>query len=285
MTINPDEAIAAVYPDLHDSWDADRVILYHLGLGAGADSNDERELAYVNERRLKVLPSFTVIPGFEGVRPALAGGPGLAFPASKMLHGEQHLVVHAPLPAEARVVTHGCVESVYDKGKAAVVVLRADTKNADDGTLLSTNRFRLFIRDEGGFGGDPGPAPDEWEPIGAPNVTIELPTLPQQAAIYRLSGDRNPLHIDPSYAQRAGFERPILHGLCTYGMICKGVVDSVLDGDTTALATWSARFAGTVYPGETLIARVWRVDDRLLVDASVKERNAPALTHGIIELN
>ena len=284
MTIDPDIAVAGVYPERADRWDADRVILYHLGLGAGAAPNDERELCYVNERRLKVLPTFTVIPDFEGVRPALDGGPGLAFPASKMLHGEQHLEVHAPLPVEASVVTRGRVESVYDKGKAALVVLRADTSNADDGTLLSTNRFRLFIRGEGGFGGDPGPAPEPWEPIGAPSVTMELPTLPQQAAIYRLSGDRNPLHIDPGYAARAGFDRPILHGLCTYGMICKGVVDSVLDGDTTAVAGWSARFTGSVYPGETLVARVWRADDRLLVDATVVERNAPALTHGVMQL-
>jgi acyl dehydratase len=282
MPLDPDLAVTTVYPDLEDSWDADRVILYHLGLGAGAKPLDPAELAYVDERQLKVLPTFSVIPGFEGVRPALQG-PGLDYHLSRMLHGEQELTVLTPLPTAASIVTTPCVEAVYDKGKAGVAVLRADTRTVD-GTQLCTNRFRLFIRGEGGFGGDSGPVAQEWETVGEPQFRLELPTLAQQAAIYRLSGDRNPLHIDPAFAARAGFDRPILHGLCVYGMVCKGIVDSVLDGDATAVGSWSARFASPVYPGDTVAAQVWRQGDRLLVHATVKEHGGVVLSHGVMTI-
>ena len=282
MPLNPDIAIAAPQSDFLDSWDANRVLLYHVGLGAGDRPTDSAELAYVNERHLKVLPTFSVIPGFEAVRPAMQG-PGLDYKISRMLHGEQDLVVHNPLPPEASVVTTPAVEAVYDKGKAALLVLRAQTR-AIDGTLLCTNRFRLFIRGEGGFGGDGGPAAEPWEVSGDPALRAEVATLPQQAAIYRLSGDRNPLHIDPAFAARAGFDRPILHGLCTYGMVCKAVVDRLLDGDTTAVGGWSARFAGSVYPGETLVVSAWKHDEGFLVQAEVAERGVLALSHGALRL-
>src|SRR6201999_2594122 len=151
------------------------------------------------------------------------------------------------------------------KGKAGLLVLRADTRTAE-GQALCTNRFSLFIRGEGGFGGDPGPTPQPWTVSGPADVEVEIPTLPQQAAIYRLSGDRNPLHIDPGFAAKAGFDRPILHGLCTYGMVGKALADTVRDGDTAAVASWSGRFAGSVYPGETLVAQAWQRHGRYLVN-------------------
>jgi acyl dehydratase len=277
MPIDPDLATSTVYPDGADAWDEDRIILYHLGLGAGA-SVEPGEVAYVSERKLKVLPTFSVIPGFEGVRPAVQG-PGLDYRLARMLHGEQELVVHAPLPVRAEVITHPSVEAVYDTGTAALAVLKAETSTVE-GTLLCTNWFKLFIRGEGGFGGD---APARVTPpatVGPPDLDIEVQTLPQQAAIYRLSGDRNPLHLDPGFARKAGFDRPILHGLCTWGVACKAIVDHLLDGSPGAVRGWRARMAAPVFPGEALRIQAWKSDLGYSVRADVVGREAAAITNG-----
>jgi acyl dehydratase len=147
------------------------------------------------------------------------------------------------------------------------------------GQPLWTNTSSIFARGEGGFGGDRGPSGPPGPPDRAPDAVVITPTVLQQALWYRLLGDRNPLHSDPGFAAKAGFPRPILHGLCTYGMVCKAVVDAELDGDVSRVGGYGVRFAGVVFPGETLRTSVWREDGRLVLETTVDQRdNARALT-------
>ena len=284
MPIDPSRAVGALVGDTTSTWDEDDVILYHLALGAGRDPVDPGELAYCYEAGLKVLPAFGVIPAQSAMVGILGGVPGLEFNPVMLLHGEQELEVPAArIPSAATVRNVARVAAVYDKGKAAVAVVEVDTR-AEDGAPLFVNRFSLFLRGEGGFGGDPGPKGAEPVPQEAPNLVVESPTLPQQALLYRLLGDKNPLHVDPGFAALGGFERPILHGLCSYGIACKAVVDRLLGGDTTAVAGYRVRFAGVVVPGDTIVTSMWRRGDRVYLEASDRERGTPVLSQGMISL-
>ncbi|HWH31793.1 MAG TPA: MaoC family dehydratase N-terminal domain-containing protein, partial [Egibacteraceae bacterium] len=190
MPVDPEKALGAELPPVTGSWAPDDVILYHLGVGAGDPPTDPRELAYTYEGGLKVLPTFGVI----AAAPALAGMleiPGLEINWATLLHGEQDLTIHRPLPTSADVVTSGRVAGLYDKGKAALLVLDVDTRE-EGGEALFTNRYSLFLRGEGGFGGEPGPQPGNDAPERPADFTVVSPTLPQQALLYRLSGDKNP---------------------------------------------------------------------------------------------
>ena len=159
-----------------------------------------------------------------------------------------------------------------------------ETVSSDEDGPLFTNRFGIFARGEGGFGGESGPPAGNKAPERDPDVTVESKTMPNQALIYRLSGDKNPLHADPKFAQMGGFDKPILHGLSSFGVVCKAVVDNVLEGDVTLVARYQVRFAGVVFPGETIVTSVWREGDRLLVAAKTKERDTPVLSNAAIEL-
>jgi acyl dehydratase len=283
MPIDPEKARGAALPEGKGSWNRDQVILYHLGLGAGARATDAKELEYVYEKNLKVLPSFGVIPVF-----ATMGGmgavPGMQINFAMVLHGEQDLEIHQPIPVEAKIRTQGRVAGLYDKGKAALIVLEVVASDDATGAKLFTNRFGIFARGEGGFGGESGPRPANEAPSRAPDCEVESPTLPQQALIYRLSGDKNPLHADPEFAKLGGFDRPILHGLCSFGIACKAIVDGMLGGDTKRVARYQVRFAGVVFPGETIVTRGWREGDRIVLAASTKERGSPVLSNAAIWL-
>ncbi|MGH2727915.1 MAG: MaoC family dehydratase, partial [Actinomycetota bacterium] len=198
------------------------------------------------------------------------------------LHGEQDIEIARPIPTQAKVVSSGRIANIYDKGKGAVVVI--ETTTTDDAGPLFTNRFSVFLRGEGGFGGERGPEPGNVPPDRAPDRVIESPTLPQQALLYRLSGDKNPLHADPNFAAMGGFSKPILHGLCTFGIACKAVVDDELGGDVTKVARYQVRFSGHVFPGETIVTSLWREDGKLLLQATTKERGLPVLTNAAITL-
>ena len=214
MAIDPKKALGAQIAGGEGSWNKDQVILYHLGIGAGVPPTDPRELSYTYEKNLKVMPSFGVIPVF-GSLGGIATVPGLAgeFNFMLLLHGEQDIEVRKPIPTEAKVTTSGRVAGLYDKGKAALCILETETKDAS-GDVLFVNRFSLFLRGAGGFGGDAGPKAGNEAPSRTPDHVVESPTLPQQALLYRLSGDKNPLHADPDFAKMGGFDKPILHGLC-----------------------------------------------------------------------
>jgi acyl dehydratase len=279
VPIDPAVALGAELPAEEFSWTSSDVLLYHLALGAGGDPLDPRELRYVLEDDLQVLPTFAVVAQtVHRFDPPAVEYPGISIDLAKVLHGTQRVDVHRPLPPDGKARATARVTGVYDKGSAAVVETQTLVTDLD-GQPLWTNTSSIFARGEGGFGGDRGPSGPPPPPDRAPDDVISTPTVAQQALWYRLLGDRNPLHSDPEFAARAGFPRPILHGLCTYGMVAKAVVDAELDGDTSRVAGYGVRFAGVVYPGETLRTSVWREGDRLVLVTTVAERDdAPALT-------
>ncbi len=282
MSIDPNKALGAKLGEGTYSWTKDQVILYHLGVGAGDPATDPGELEYTYEKNLKVLPSYGVIPVF-GAMGGLGTTPGLSFNFAMLLHGEQDIEVHQPIPPEATVTNCAEVVGVYDKGKAALVVLEVKTRD-EAGKPLFTNRFSLFLRGEGGFGGESGPKAGNVPPEREPDGVIERRLLPQQALIYRLSGDKNPLHADPEFAKIGGFDKPIIHGLCSFGIVCKAVVDDVLAGDVTKVARYQARFAGVGFPGETYLISYWKESDKILIQTKSKERDAPIITNAAITI-
>jgi acyl dehydratase len=282
MPIDPNKARGAKLPDGETFYTKDQVILYHLGVGAGVPATDANELQYTYEKNLKVLPSFAVIPAF-GAMGGIANIPGMQFNFAMLLHGEQEVILHKPLPAAQKLKTSGHIPEIYDKGKAALVILESTARD-EQGEKLFTNRFSLFIRGEGGFGGDSGPKAGNQAPERKPDGVITRTTLPQQALIYRLSGDKNPLHCDPDFAKMAGFDKPIIHGLCSYGIACKAIVDEVLGGDVAQVARYQARFAGVAFPGETYQVSYWKQGKQILLEAKSVERGAPIISNAVVEL-
>lgn len=282
MPIDLDQVVGAQLPSSVTEWDADDVILYHLGIGAGVPPTDERELTYTHEGSLRVLPTFGVLPTV-GVVSGLGSVRGLSYSPALVLHGEHEIELYATIPPAGRVTSTGRVAAIYDKRKAAVAVVEVESRD-DAGTLLFLNRFGIFLRGEGGFGGPPGPKAPRESPTRPPDMEIESPTLPQQALLYRLCGDKNPLHALPAIAKIAGFERPILHGLCSYGIALKAIIDRCLEGEIAKVASYFARFRDVVYPGETIITSAWREPDRILIQARVKERGSIVLSNASVLL-
>ena len=273
MPIDPAVAVGAELPSRDLSWNSTDVLQYHLAVGAGP-----AELSYVYEDALRgVLPTFaTVATTLRDTEPPKVTMPGIDVDLARVVHGRQEIELHRPIPVSGSCVARSRIVAVHDKGTAAIVVTETTTE-------LFTSRISIFAKGEGGFGGDRGPSTRVPVPERAPDAEVFSPTDPRQALWYRLLGDRNPLHADPAFAALAGFPRPILHGLCTYGIVAKAVVDSMLGGDPGAVAGYRARFAGVVFPGETLRTRIWREDGRLLLLATVADRgDAPALADAVV---
>lgn len=247
------------------TYDERDVMLYALGVGAGSD-----ELQFTYERGLKVLPTFGVIPAFSSL---LSTGATMTANPMMSLHGEHRIEVYGPIPTCATVTTTPTVRAIYDKGKGALVVLDAETVD-QDGRLLFKNTLGAFIRGAGGFGGERGPSgPRNVPPDREPDAVVEMHTLPQQALIYRLAGDRNPLHADPDVARVAGYDRPILHGLCTFGHVGRAILRAFCGDEPIRLKVLEVRFSGVVYPGETIRTELWQNrPGQLIVLAKAKER-------------
>lgn len=273
MPIDLSLALGVELEPVEFSWTSSDVQLYQLALGAGADPMSERELRYLADGFPQVLPTFSSVAAtFHVTEPPQVSFPGIDIELSRVLHASEAVTVPAPLPptGSGRAVTR--ITDVWDKGKAAVIV-NETTVTDPSGKVLWTTRRSIFARGEGGFGGERGPSVTMTAPDRSPDLQIDIPVLPQQALLYRLCGDRNPLHSDPGFASAAGFPRPILHGLCTYGMTCKTLVDHLLDAETARVASYGARFAGVVFPGETLRASVWDDGDRYVAVVTVPARD------------
>jgi acyl dehydratase len=281
MPIDVDQALAAELDPIEFSWTSSDIQLYHLGLGAGADPMDQRELRYLIDDTPQVLPTFgNVAASFHMTAPPTVQFPGIDIELSKVLHASEAVSVPGPIPASGTAQSVQRFTEIWDKGKAAVIVSET-TVTDPSGTVLWTTKRSIFARGEGGFGGERGPSTSVEMPDRAPDVEVALPTLPQQALLYRLCGDRNLLHSDPAFAAAAGFDRPILHGLCTYGIGCKAIVDSLLDGDVSQVAGYGVRFASVVFPGETLQANIWKEDGRFVGVLTAPSRDNAVVLSGV----
>jgi acyl dehydratase len=273
MPLNPD-AVGATGDVRTISWTSKDALLYAVGIGAG-----QADLPFTTENTKDVTqvvyPTFAVVAGSGTASPGSSAMSQIgSFNFALLVHGSQAITLHRPIPVEATARVQDRVVAMYDKGKAAVVVTEADT-TLDSGEPLWTTRSAVFIRGEGGWGGDRGPSGPQNEPPAdtAPDHEITLQTSPDQAFVYRLSGDRNPLHTDPSFAAIGGFDRPILHGLCSYGFTGRALLGALCDHDVTRFHHVEGRFSAPVLPGDALTVKVWRTgDDVAVFTTSVGDR-------------
>jgi acyl dehydratase len=284
VPIDIDVALAAELPADEFSWTSSDVQLYHLGLGAGSDPMDPRELRYLTDDTPQVLPTFgNVAQTFHMTKAPTVQFPGIDIELSKVLHASEAVTVPGSIPPSGTGIAVTRFTDIWDKGKAAVIWSETEVK-APDGTLLWTQKRSIFARGEGGFGGERGPtgAQSSFDPSQrAPDFELAVPVSPQQALLYRMCGDRNPLHSDPHFASAAGFPKPILHGLCTYGMTAKAMTDLLLDGDASRVGSYGARFAGVVYPGETLKVSIWKEGDGFQAVVTAPERDGAVALAGV----
>lgn len=281
MPIDVDAALSEKARTHEIAWTTRDVLLYHLSLGASR-SGDPADLVYTYEQDLCVLPTFAIVAGGgissgEREAPELSH-PGLDLDMRRVLHGGQSLRVHREIPSTGQAVVDSRVVNVWDKGKAAVIEMQNHVTDPD-GADLWTATMLIWARGEGGFGGDPGPSSSARIPEREPDAVVDTVTGPETALLYRLNGDLNPLHADPEFARMAGFDRPILHGLASYGIAAKAVADQYAS-DGRRVTGLDVRFAGPMWPGETLRTSLWNDGDDVALAATCPERDdAPVLTH------
>jgi len=273
MPIDPSVAIGAELGSLEFSWSESDVLLYHLGIGAGSKPGDNLSPTALrftlDGPGLQVLPSFGVVaPTFHETDPPPLDLPGCDINLAQVVHGAQSISVRGPLPTSGSATLSTRISDIWDKGKAAVIWQEGVARSAS-GEELWTVRSSIFVKGEGGWGGDRGSSEKLELPDRAPDADTAYDVTPQQALLYRLCGDRNPLHADPAFAAGAGFPAPILHGLCSYGIVLRELTDALLDGDAAAVSGFGGRFAGVVFPGETIRVEGWRDDGRIVASATI----------------
>lgn len=284
MPIDAEKLLNWPFSDLEHTYQARDTMLYALGAGAGSDPMDESDLRFVYEDGLAALPSMAVVLGYPGFW-LKEQDTGVDW--KRLLHGEQGMVLHRPLPVSGTVIGRTRVTGLVDKGegKGALLYSKRDVFDKASGDLLATLTSTSFLRGDGGFGGPSGPA-RAFHPIPprAPDASLDLPTLPQAALIYRLSGDYNPLHADPKVAAAAGFPRPILHGLCTYAVACRAVLRLACGNVAGRMKAMDVRFSAPVFPGETIRTEIWREEQAVSFRCWAVERNLKVLDNGRAEV-
>ncbi|SEK05724.1 Acyl dehydratase [Sphingobium sp. AP50] len=285
----PDILDQVTEPELFSYTDKD-VMLYALSIGLGADPLNEAELPFVYEKDLKVVPTAVTVlaPPLSRLKPAQRKpGHRESVPNALMLvHGEQKIELHRPLPTTGSFTVQVRTIAAFDKGKEkGAVEIRETTWTDAQGDRVATLTSSVFLRGDGGFDGptDGAPAPHAI-PDRAPDLSISISTRPDQALLYRLNGDRNPLHSDPASAGKSGFPRPILHGLCTYGITCRAVLEAITDFDADQILSHQVRFSAPVFPGETIVVDLWRDGKQISFEARVAERNVTVIKNGLTVL-
>ncbi|MET0628785.1 MAG: MaoC/PaaZ C-terminal domain-containing protein [Acidimicrobiia bacterium] len=280
MPINPDAVNIEPGPPIERSWTSKDALLYAVGVGAGSIDPTGFELEFTTENskdvQQRVLPTFAVIVGMGGGMQNIG-----TFNPAMLVHGEQQIELHQEIPADGTVLTTGKVIAVYDKGTAAVVWMESKSVDKATGEPLFTTRNSAFIRGEGGFGGERGPSgAQNVAPEREPDHVVTYQTRPDQALTYRLSGDRNPLHSDPEFAKMGGFDKPILHGLCTFGFTGRALLHSLCGSDPSRFTGMDVRFSTPVYPGDELTVKVWVVEDGVAVFRTERQNGDIVIDQG-----
>ena len=292
--------MAIFYPDILDqktaprtfSYDDKDVMLYALGVGMARDQMNETELAFVYEKNLKVIPTAATVlassmRGTAGPAPEMpAGHRPSQINFLMVVHGEQKVELHKPLSASGTYTAQGRTVGAYDKGPGKGAVIINETVWTDEkGEKVATLTGSTFARGDGGFGGPSEGAPEPHVvPTRAPDISVDFDTRDDQALLYRLNGDRNPLHSDPEVAKKAGFDKPILHGLCTYGITCRAILQEVVNFDPDQIYSHQARFSAPVIPGDTITVDIWKDGKNISFEARVKARNATVIKNGLTVL-